>query len=93
MSEELKPWQECHYCKLKHKDVEAGGVYYCENPLCTGPGASWMRRSLASYKINDDGTHTVDAIELVSKGMVVAAAAGPEVVEAAAGCVERHLRK
>jgi hypothetical protein len=61
----------CYYCKLTHATVEAGGVWYCPNPLCTGPGAAWFRASLKSYKeIGQSGKHTVDAFEAIEQAFV-----------------------
>lgn len=54
----------CHYCGLQHERVEAGGVYYCPNRLCTGPGAWSHRKDLPSYKEDDQG-YTIDAIEVL----------------------------
>jgi len=59
----------CHYCGLHHKDVEAGGVYHCPNPCCLGPGQSYARSKLKSYRDNGDHTHNVDLNELFDKGL------------------------
>lgn len=58
------PYQ-CITCGLVHRKVEAGGIYYCPNPLCRVCGAAWFRASLPSMKENSNGTHTVDAEEWV----------------------------
>jgi len=60
--------KECYYCHTKNQNIEGEGVWYCSNPLCTGPGAAWFRRTLDSYTENEDGTHSVDAAELQEKG-------------------------
>lgn len=61
---------ECYYCKLTHKDVEAGGMYYCPNVLCQGPGACRWREGLSSYdETGDDGRHTVDHREALIRGL------------------------
>lgn len=59
----------CRYCGLHHKDVEAGGIYHCPNPCCLGPGQSYARSKLDSYKEVDSGKHTVDLEELFDKGL------------------------
>ena len=52
---------KCYYCTIgHHKDVECGGIYYCPNPLCTGPGGAWCRHKLASYKEEEGGRHSVN---------------------------------
>lgn len=51
---------ECYYCGLVHAKVEAGGVYYCPNRLCIGPGAWSHRKGLKSYQELTDGGYTVD---------------------------------
>lgn len=57
----------CYYCQLVHHLVEAGGVHYCPNRLCNGPGGWGHRAKMASYRELADGKHTVDADELVTK--------------------------
>lgn len=64
----------CYYCKLHHEKVEAGGVYYCPNALCTGPGGASFRREVPSYAEQKDGTHTVDHSEMILFGRGYAAA-------------------
>lgn len=60
----------CWYCGLHHTKVEAGGVYYCPNPLCTGPGGAWFRATLKSFK--DEGQrHSVDPVEWLERGLAV----------------------
>lgn len=50
----------CFYCKTSSKLVEASGLRYCPNLLCCGPGATWFRSKLKSYKEVDYMTHEVD---------------------------------
>jgi ribosomal protein L37AE/L43A len=52
----------CYYCGLKNDKTEAGGIYYCPNPRCIGPGGAWFRMRLKSY-IEIDNRHTVDEEE------------------------------
>jgi hypothetical protein len=61
---------KCHYCGLIHKRVEAGGIYYCPNTLCLGPGAAYFRSTCKSYKEDRWGKHTVDTFELVGKALL-----------------------
>jgi hypothetical protein len=53
----------CYYCGLADKNVEAGGVWYCPNFGCSGPGGHSHRRTLKSYKEISSGKHTVDYVE------------------------------
>jgi hypothetical protein len=55
----------CFYCGLTHHLVEAGGVHYCPNRLCTGPGSWSHRKDLKSYKELDGGGYTVDPREVL----------------------------
>jgi hypothetical protein len=59
--------QTCHYCKLSHRHVEAGGLHSCPNRLCPGCGASGFREQmkLKSYKDVEGGKYTLDPVELV----------------------------
>lgn len=60
----------CWYCGLHHTKVEASGVWYCPNPLCTGPGGAWFRTTLKSFK--DEGQqHSVDPVEWLEQGLAV----------------------
>lgn len=59
----------CYYCGLKHPQVEAGGVHHCPNPCCLGPGQSYARKELESYREVDVTHHTVDLQELCEKGL------------------------
>lgn len=59
---------KCDYCGLNHQQVEAGGIYFCPNPLCPGPGAAWARASLDSYIETEEG-HEVDQIEYLWEGL------------------------
>jgi len=63
MSDGLADWQECFYCKLRHKSVEGGGLWYCPNRLCSGPGPAGWRSTLPSYKSNEDATYSLDPQE------------------------------
>lgn len=56
---------QCISCGLIGHGVEAGGIWYCPNPLCRVSGAAWFRCKLKSRRENPDGTHTVDADEWV----------------------------
>lgn len=53
----------CYYCKVEHKQVEAGGVWYCPNPVCPGPGGHYLRSNLESYKDSDFTHYTIDTAE------------------------------
>jgi hypothetical protein len=61
----------CYYCDLEHPRVEAGGIYYCPNFLCTGPGGAPHRRKLASYAEGcyPKSGHTVDEEEWQRAGL------------------------
>ena len=58
---------QCCYCKLEEKSVEAGGIFYCPNPLCSGPGGHWFRRTLDSYALVDIDKHKIDQDEWEKK--------------------------
>ena len=45
--EEFKDYERCYYCKAVDHAVEAGGIWYCPNPLCPGPGGGHKRHILA----------------------------------------------
>jgi len=60
--------RRCHYCGLNHEEVEAAGMYHCPNPTCSGPGATWFRRTLPSYIETSDGKHTVIAEDVLTYG-------------------------
>lgn len=63
----------CGFCSIgSHPKVECGGIYYCPNPLCTGPGAAWARALCTSYKEEPNGRHSVDWAEWrrVAKGFL-----------------------
>jgi len=61
--------EKCGFCKIKHKKVEAGGLWYCPNALCNGPGGQWFRRTLSSYEEDEyESTHIVDEKEWKIKG-------------------------
>lgn len=67
--------QVCCYCGLIHKDVEAGGVYYCPNVLCDGPGSFAFRSGLKSFRDLSEGRYpglggyTVDEDEYVKEAV------------------------
>jgi hypothetical protein len=51
----------CYFCGLSHKRVEAGGMWFCPNFTCMGPGNHGFRkRNLKSYKEVENQRHTVD---------------------------------
>ncbi len=56
--------KSCFYCKLIDPKVECRGVHYCPNPRCPGPGATWFRATLKSYRPDGMDGHFVDADEL-----------------------------
>jgi hypothetical protein len=60
----------CYYCKWKSNRVEAGGIYYCPNAYCPGPGGAWFRYTLNSYKEDKHcNRHTVSECEYYWKAM------------------------
>lgn len=63
---------ECHYCQLTHKEVEAGGLYYCPNPACLGPGAAPWRRMLPSYREIGHDRHTAASADIRGFAMAYA---------------------
>lgn len=64
MIPENKDTHTCTYCGIDDPVVEAGGMYYCPNPLCPGCGAGWFNASLASYTPDASGNrYTVDGVE------------------------------
>lgn len=65
-------WRRCYYCGFDDAQVEAAGVWRCPNALCPGPGASWCRSRLHSYREVDGGRHTVDEEEWIAAGLVYA---------------------
>lgn len=82
---------ECHYCGLVHPLVEAGGVHYCPNRLCTGPGSWSHRKDLKSFK-DVEGGYTVDAQEVLDS---VRANTNPDPIIWVAECkaVAKWLRR
>jgi hypothetical protein len=64
----LSSHNTCHYCELPHRLVEAGGLWYCPNVLCRGPGASSLRTQLKSYRDHGNG-YSVDPRELYTWGV------------------------
>ena len=79
---ENKSHLTCYYCKLHHKNVEAGGMWHCPNPLCTGPGAAYWRSKCKSYREFPNGTHTVDPEELIQLAMTMMETETDEVLRA-----------
>ncbi len=59
----------CYYCELQHDKVEAGGLWYCPNPLCPGPGQASSRMLLRSYRETNSGRYTVNAAEVLAVGV------------------------
>lgn len=59
---------ECMSCGLKHERVEARGVYFCPNPLCTVTGAAIYRTKLKSY-VEHAYHHEVDSLEWLLYGL------------------------
>jgi len=53
----------CFYCGHYSNKVEARGLWYCPNLLCSGPGAAWFRAKLKSFKEINFFRHTVDPEE------------------------------
>ena len=80
----MKDYMRCHYCRLEHRDVEAGGVWSCPNPCCAGPGAWHHRHALESYRDLPGDIHIVDPEELYSTGLRKAAATGDKAIATAA---------
>jgi len=58
----------CNFCDLVHDKVEAGGLWYCPNPICPGCGAAYHRRKMDSYQEIENGRHTVDPKEKIAIG-------------------------
>jgi hypothetical protein len=65
-SKDLADHYTCFYCGLAHKKVEAGGMWWCPNVTCAGPGNSYFRTKLKSYK-ETGSQHTVDTKEWSDK--------------------------
>lgn len=60
---------DCFYCGLNNTKVEAGGIWYCPNPMCLGPGAHWFRIKLKSYVESSNDKHTIDLDELQAEAL------------------------
>lgn len=57
--------ETCVACQLTHPEVDAHGIYYCPNPLCTATGAERHRRALKSCDWDlRRSTYTIDVQEL-----------------------------
>ena len=53
--------KRCGGCGIQDKRVEAGGVYYCPNPLCAASGAGWVRSQMGFHASEDrDGITPTD---------------------------------
>lgn len=65
-SKDLEDHYTCYYCNLAHKKVEAGGMWYCPNIACKGPGGTYYRSKLKGT-INKGSTSEVDCIEWRNK--------------------------
>jgi len=59
---------QCISCNLRHENVEASGVFYCPNPLCTVTGATYHRSKLKSYR-EFANHHEVDGLEWLLYGL------------------------
>lgn len=68
----------CHGCGLEHPDVEAGGLWHCPNPLCSGAGNHYFRTKLKSYK--DHSTYHIveDMWEWISRANLEIGSMTPE---------------
>ena len=53
---------DCYYCGCHDTKVEAGGMWHCPNPHCTGCGVAWFCSKLKSYKNRGD-RYTVNGYE------------------------------
>lgn len=42
----LEAHEVCFYCHVAHKQVEAGGIWYCPSPICGGPAGGIHRHVL-----------------------------------------------
>jgi hypothetical protein len=60
---------QCYYCGIHHSKVEAQGIFYCPNNLCSGPGAAYFRSTLKSYTEDGSG-HYVHPTERMVKGFL-----------------------
>jgi len=68
IEEKKPPHFTCHYCGLHDENVECGGIYYCPNPLCLGPGAAYFRSKMKSYEESENGKHSVNPSEIIMFG-------------------------
>jgi len=71
---EMRVAETCYYCGLEHSEVEAGGIWFCPNFMCTGPGGCSHRAKLASYRqqYRPKTCHTVDEEEWAAAGFLYA---------------------
>lgn len=57
----------CIYCGCHDERVEAGGMWFCPNPLCPGCGTHWFLRTLEWHQ-ETRGTYEVNREEWERKG-------------------------
>jgi len=81
---------KCCSCGLHHRLVEGGGLWYCPNPLCSGPGGDWARRQVPSYEPHPDGTYSVETGDWHRWGLAYVVA-HPELGERVAAAVARTV--
>ena len=60
--------ETCRYCGVSDRRVEASGMWYCPNVLCTSPGTLWFRSTLPSYKDLGNHEYSVNREELDTLG-------------------------
>lgn len=60
----------CVGCDLHHAEVEAGGIYWCPNPLCGATGAYAFRQTLPSTTYVND-RQQVNLGEWIAAAMAV----------------------
>lgn len=53
----------CFACNLQDNLVEAGGIYHCPNPLCTGCGATYWKVENLKCKEFADGYEMLDSLQ------------------------------
>ena len=61
--------EKCFSCNLPSPKLEAKGIWYCPNALCSGTGAGWFRYKLDSFVDSPTShTHSIDENEWYEKG-------------------------
>jgi len=60
---------QCYCCKLEHKDVEWGGIYYCPNPFCGMSGSTYWKTKNLNVKETKDGVELLNYDGWLEKGM------------------------